>query len=94
MAKFVYKQQHNLLPGVFDNHYTKVQETHDHVTRQKDLLKIGNHSHKSRHRENMSAVSGAKIWNDLPEEVRQAKTLATFKNSCKAHFLDSYLPQK
>ena len=93
MAKFVYKQQHNLLPGVFDNHYTKVQETHDHVTRQKDLLKIGNHSHKSRHRENMSAVSGAKIWNDLPEEVRQAKTLATFKNSCKAHFLNSYLPQ-
>ena len=93
MAKFVYKQQHGLLPVVYDKHYTKVQETHGHTTRQKDLLKIGNHSHKSQHSEKMSAVTGAKIWNDLPEEVRQAKSLYIFKNACKAHFLNMYQPQ-
>ncbi len=93
MAKFVYKQQHGLLPVVYDKHYTKVQETHGHTTRQKDLLKIENHSHKTQHSDKMSAVTGAKIWNDLPEEVRQAKTLYIFKNACKAHFLNMYQPQ-
>ena len=61
MAKFAYKQQHKLLPGGFENHYTKVQDTHNHTTRQKDLLKIGNYSQKTRHSEMMSAIAGAKI---------------------------------
>ncbi len=89
-CKFVYKQQNNLLPRIFEHHYTKVQETHTHRTRQKELLKVENRPNKTHHSENMSTVNGAKIWNELPEEIRKAKNLTVFKNTCKTYYLDKY----
>jgi hypothetical protein len=91
MAKFVYKQQHNLLPSIFENHYTKIHETHNHGTRQKELLKVDNKPNKNHHSENMSTITGAKIWNELPEDIRKAKTLSIFKNLCKNHYINKYI---
>ena len=90
MAKFVFKQQNNLLPGIFKNHYTKIYDTHSHKTRQNELLKIDNSPNNSQHREKMSTIIGAKIWNEIPAEIRKAKTLATFKMQCKAYYINKY----
>ena len=90
IAKFVFKQQNNLLPDIFKNHYVKIYETHGHKTRQNELLKIDNTPMNSQHREKLSTIIGAKIWNEIPEEIRKAKTLATFKLKCKAYYINRY----
>ena len=90
LAKFVFKQQNNLLPDIFKNHYVKIYETHGHKTRQNELLKIDNTPMNSQHREKLSKIIGAKIWNEIPQEIRKAKTLATFKLKCKAYYINRY----
>ena len=44
----------------------------------------------SQHREKMSTIIGAKIWNEIPEEIRKSKTLGTFKLKCKAYYINRY----
>ena len=58
ISKFVYKQQANLLPCIFDNQFTRVGVTHDHATRQQELLKIENTTHKTKHSEKLSTTRG------------------------------------
>ena len=94
MAKFVYRQQNNKLPSIYDKHFTKVGETHGHTTRQQDLLKIENTVNKSTHSENTSTKIGAKIWNELPKEIREADKLYKFKNFCKVFYIDQYETDK
>ena len=90
MAKFVYRQQTDKLPSIYDNHYTKVGETHSYATRQHDLLKIDNPVNKTIHSENTSIIIGAKIWNKLPHDIREVDKLYKFKNICKVFYIDQY----
>lgn len=90
MAKFVYRQQTDKLPSIYDNHYTKVGETHSYATRQHDLLKIDNPVNKTIHSENTSIIIGAKIWNELPHDIREVDKLYKFKNICKVFYIDQY----
>ncbi len=32
-------------------------------------------------------VTGAKLWNSLPQNVKDMPTLSSFKHSCKTYFL-------
>ena len=32
--------------------------------------------------------NGTKVWNDLPNELRQIKSLVSFKSKIKSHFFD------
>ena len=92
MAKFVYRQQTDQLPSIYDNHFTKVGETHHHETRQQDLLKIENAGNQTIYSENRSSVTAARIWNELPNEIRQADKLYKFKEYCKVYYINQYQP--
>ena len=90
LAKFVYKQQNKRLPSIFENHYTRINETHEHETRRHNELKIENAPNKSKHNELLSKVTGAKIYNALPEEIRDARKFEDFKNYCKVFYINNY----
>ena len=90
LAKFVYKQQSNLLPSIFENHYTRVEQTHDHETRQMNLIKVENATNITKHSELMSKITGAKVFNALPEEIRDAHRLYKFKDMCKTYYISKY----
>ena len=90
LAKFVFKQLNNKLPFIFRNLYTKVNETHTHETRQSNLIKIENKPNKTPHSEKLLSVTGALAWNELPVEVRAAKTLKTFSMLAKQHYIGRY----
>jgi Mg/Co/Ni transporter MgtE len=89
MGKFVFRQQCHLLPEIFKNHFTKVNKTHDHLTRQNDLLQT-NQTDLNGHVQKMSTVEGAKIWNCIPKDIRNADTLNKFKNEYKYHLIEQY----
>ena len=38
----------------------------------------------------MSTVEGAKIWNCIPKDIRNADTLTEFKNEYKYHLIEQY----
>ena len=38
----------------------------------------------------MSKITGAKVFNDLPEEIRNAHRLYKFKDMCKAYYISKY----
>ena len=90
LAKCVFKQQNNRLPSIFENHYTRINETHEHETRRHNELRVENAPNKSKHNELLSKVTGAKIYNALPEEIRDARKFEDFKNYCKVFYIDNY----
>ena len=89
LGKFVYRQQSYLLPEIFNNHFTTVNKTHNHRTRQNDLLQT-NHTGLNNHVLKMSTVEGAKIWNCIPKDIRTAKSLNIFKEQYKNHLMEQY----
>ena len=89
MGKFVYKQQIGLLPDVFENHFTTVKATHDHMTRQNDHLQT-NTTSLNEHAQKKSNVKAAKIWNQIPKDIRNANTLSIFKEQYKQYLLEHY----
>ena len=66
LAKFVLKHQNKILLSIFKNHYTRINETHEHKTRRRNELRIENTPNKSKHSELLSKVTAAKIYNALP----------------------------
>ena len=89
MGKFVYKQQIGLLPDIFENHFTTVKATHDHMTRQNDHLQT-NTTSLNEHAQKKSNVKAAKIWNQIPKDIRNANTLSIFKEQYKQYLLEHY----
>ena len=76
---FVYKQQNNMLPSVFNNYYAKNHTIFTRSTRQSNDLHLpffrlsgGQKSLK---------YYGAKIWNDLPTDIKNIVSLSALKQS-------------
>ena len=74
---------------IFDNHFITVNKTHNHMTRQHDLLQT-NRTDLNNHVQRMSTVEGAKIWNSIPKDIRNAKSLNIFKEQYKYHLIEKY----
>ena len=69
---FMYSQRAGMLPNTFKNYFVQNKQFHQYNTRSSAKLHIrytrtnyGKFSLKAR---------GAKLWNNLPDEVRDAKT--------------------
>ena len=85
-AMFMYKYKCNMLPRSFDGYFTTNQEIHRYNTRNKGDFNIPKRNSKF----DSVFVSGPKIWNGLPNNMKKAKSLSQFKTTFKYYLLTSY----
>ena len=89
---FVYECHNNFAPSHFADYFTQTSHIHSHNTRsaargdffmvRKNTLQYGLRS---------ISFNGAKIWNNIPPEIRDSPSVRTFKNKLKNFLLDSYI---
>jgi hypothetical protein len=80
----VYKQQNNLLPDIFSKYFTKAREVHNHSIRNQRLFMNypTNESGKK-----MLKYQGPHLWNRLPQDITNSKSLPNFKKNLKKFYL-------
>ena len=78
LLMFVYKQQNHMLPSVFLNYYQAVENVNSRSSRHnKDIyIEFRRTSYGCR----STKIIAAKLWNNLPLEIRQINNLTTFKS--------------
>ena len=87
MGIFMYKCQNKLLPGSITNLFRTVDSVHSYQTR---AAESGNlHIPKSLHSSAQKSISnkGAKIWNEIPCEIRDSGTIHSFKGKLREHHM-------
>ena len=80
---FYYKQ---LLPPTFLHLFIKSNEVHSYNTRNAKMYRT--HSCKTTTKQHTILFNGPKLWNSLPENIKQAETFGCFRNGMKKHLLD------
>ena len=73
------------LPSIFSGFYTRNRDIHGHGTRTANdfgLIKC-----RTNTRQFTVKYTGAKIWNNIPINIRSMNTLNTFKVHYKKHLL-------
>ena len=88
LCTFIWKIIHDQVPIYLSDIYTPVANIHNHNTR------FSNNSSLFRRRTSHKSLStlGAKIWNELPQHVRDARSLYSFKKGCVLHIFDTIAP--
>ena len=93
ISVFAYECQNNIAPLYFINFFIQTTDVHSYNTRsaargdffilqKKNTLQYGLRSIR---------FNGAKIWNSIPPEIRDASSVRTFKNNLKNLYFDSYI---
>ena len=82
VAIFMHKFKSNLLPRSFDGCFLINQDIHNYNTRNKGDFNIPKIKHKT------IFACGPKIWNDLPGDLKRAKSIGQFKYLLKCHLLN------
>ena len=87
-ATFMFKYTSNLLPSIFRNFYTTNLNVHSYPTRHANDYHLNNPklilAQKSiRHH-------GSEVWNNLPNHIKNSKSLYSFKALVKKHLLTQY----
>ena len=85
----MYKSLNNIAPDYLTERFMKVSETHNRQLRSadNDLLKVP--YSRTKYYDNSFTVSGAKLWNSLPLNIRQSPSIDSFKCRIKAHLLET-----
>ena len=91
VSSFVYECHNNLAPNHFSDYFTQVSDIHHHNTRsashgafflkRKNTFQYGLRS---------VCFNGAKIWNNIPLDIRNSPSVGNFKKKIKQLFLESY----
>ncbi len=86
IASFIYKQQQNLLPPVFNNYWRLTSNVHFHNIRQTNskLFLEWKRTEQGKH---MINYRGPTIWNHLPDSIINTDKLTTFKFKTKTFYL-------
>ncbi len=92
LVQFIYRQQRNQLPKVFDKYFTKNSELHRYGTRQLKKLHVCK-TKKKKIGEKTVRYYGALQFNLLPENVLCCKTSKSFRKKTKQHFISLYKTQ-
>jgi hypothetical protein len=88
MAQFVFKCNHGDVPKVFDSYFTRNNQIHDHNTRNASKLHIAKYEKEAG--KATAKVMGSLIYNSIPEEIKEQKSLKSFTKHYRAHLLDKY----
>ena len=84
-AQFVYKSIHELIPSPIS---FVQQAPGPYNLRHREVLYVP--FTRSKQSQRFILVRGAKLWNDLPLEMRTCRTINSFKKRLKRYYLDQY----
>ncbi len=87
IMSFVYKQQHDILPSLFNTYYKQNIHVHNHRTRTSNKLHIS--KTKTSLAMKSIKIKGAKLYNSLEHTITNIKTYNTFKKE-----VTKFLPTK
>ena len=89
LGVFMYKTQKGLAPDVFYDLYHSVTELHSYNTRSAYNGNLQIPLTNLRAGDKAISVSGARIWNNIPNSVKQAQSLDVFKRELKEYLIKS-----
>ena len=106
IAKFVYSTLCGFSPEFFSDWFTYIHDVHHHATRSSSTIVCDNYfdigSEESTYQlyicgtrlvlygDRLIKVYGSKIWNDIPYDIQDALSIATFKEKFKNYILSNY----
>ena len=85
----MFKGLHGLVPNYISDVIYLEREINEYSTRssQNNYVHVPKFSSETFHK--AFCVSGPQLWNKLPKEIRNMKTLSQFKKACKAHIFST-----
>ena len=84
----MHQQQKGKLPDIFNKYYTVNSAIHDYHTRQSN--KLNQRKPKSSVGCQSLKIVGAKLYNDIPDDIKTRDNLQSFRSAVKRHLLSSY----
>ena len=87
MHKYVYHRDQ--LPSVFSSYFEENTLIHYHNTRQKHQFHISFVS--SEYGKRTIKYKGIKLWNNLPVDIKETKSLQSFKDKIQELILQSWV---
>ena len=84
---FMFSFHRNLLPRSFNNMFSLNLQAHEYNTRNKYDFRV--YYGRTSFSRTIVKYKGPILWNNLPPEIRQCKSLNTFKNKLKSHLLNN-----
>ena len=80
----MYKAFHNLLPTHFLSYFKKLNDSHNHNTRNNTL------SFKVSFRRTSKKALSSKMWNALSPDIKLSRNANSFKKMLKSSLLQNY----
>ena len=90
VCQLVYKELNNLLP--VKRGFIQTAEVHKYGTRQEKKLYL--HCHRTNYYSMSISYTGVKVYNLLPDELKQSKTIHMFKRKVKTGYKTMELTSK
>ena len=88
LATLAFQFHNHELPSIFNHMFTFNNEVHHYPTRQIDLY------HLPRTRtvfaQDTFTFAAPKLWNSLPQSIRELRNFVTFKSKLKKEFITAY----
>ena len=89
LSKFMFKHYKNLLPESFNSYFSLTKTIHSHNTRNiENKLFIPRINKKSGHKS--ISYLGAQHWNNIPNSLKQNKTINAFSKQYKNYLINQY----
>ena len=98
LCKFIYKYFHMIIPSNFHNWFTLVSQVHNYNTRMNYNSETSNNTNTlyvpfrrtTYYGLKQFKVQASKLWNDLPQLIKQKSTLLQFSNELKSFLINIY----
>ena len=88
VLNFVYNQQNNKTPNIFENYFIENKEVHEHNTRQSHNLHITRPINSMGKKQ--IKYRGTNLWNDTALIYREALTTKTLSKNITSYLIASY----
>ena len=88
LGHFMFSFKNAILPRKFENKFTINNQIHSHNTRHAKSFRLP--LCRTNIRQFSVFFQGPKFFNSLPSEISGSSSLASFKKTLKAHFIDNY----
>ena len=85
ISKFMYRHNKQLLPATFDQYFAPVEHRHNTRLNANNALTIP--SLRTNIGKQSLKFSGAKVWNQIPRDIKEASTLDNFSLRMKAFII-------
>ena len=87
-GKFVYKYKAGKLPSNFDNYLVNSRDVHSHNLRSTSLSTYTKVWGKTSHSTKMIRYDAVKVWESIPNDIKQMQTLSKFCENFKCFMLN------